>query len=317
MAFAIPIGILLVAAFALASTLSAREQQATRAPEGFNWGTIVPFDPLGIVSIVGRELREGSVTLTQAIVSRYAGAKLGALTAYFRDWRSLTVVAGGTFATFAMAVSDALTHQHDVVIPRIRRDHRQLGKRVGILAGALAAEDAALKAFKRAQGRNNAKQADRIGDAARKGARAGDKADRAAKEAVKAKDQAKGAQRVAQKALARTVPAAMAGTIAAVMVGRLGFRWWRCSNFRRFGRSLNCSHWGFLLDLFALPITALLVSDACRISGAVVSASESAVTYVMKPVVGLTDMICTSGGGTIPSGTTKATYSGPWLPSGF
>lgn len=251
----------------------------------------------------------------RALWSREAASRSGVIARYYRGHGQSIDLLAKSYASYAGTVADVLDHHGRVVIPRVnRKAQRAIG--LGTLGIALGkAADAALDVFRRRQGTKDKRQDAKIDNANTRARKAAKDATRADARAKLATGRATTAQKDATRALSRTRVAALAGTLAAVMVSKLGFRWWRCSRFRRFGRKLNCGHWGFLDELFFAPIIALSIFDACRLSSAIVSASEPAVDLVMRPVVGETDMICLAGGGTLPSAVTRAKYAGGWRPS--
>lgn len=251
----------------------------------------------------------------RAAVSREAAAQAGLLAKFYAG---IDTALRGTVDSIADAIAttgDVIGYHGRVAIPRAHNRANDAWKKAGAAGAAAAALKKALDAFKQRNRELEAKQNGRINDAkhaARDAHKAADRANTAAKSAT---GRAHAAELKAEHALTRTKAAALAGTLAAVMVGRLGFRWWRCSAFRRVGRGLNCSHWGFLEDLLLAPIIAFTVTDACLLSDAVNRAASAAADTVMKPMVGLTDNICRSGGGTMPSAVGTGGYSGAWLPT--
>lgn len=251
----------------------------------------------------------------KAATSRQAAARIGTLAKFYAGLNWVMQDIASAIEQYAATATDVIGWQGRVVIPRVDERAKRAGKQAGAAAGAAAAANAALKRFRKAQGKTDAKQNDRTLDALNRAKGAHRTAREAKLGAHAAKDLAHNAQRTAQKALARTTPVAMAGTIAAVMIGRLGFKWWRCSKFRAFGRNLTCSHWSFLQDLLFLPLLALVVTDACRLSDEVARVGDFMDKSVMQPLVGITDNICRSGAGTKASASDEGGYSGEWRPT--
>lgn len=311
----IPLSVAAVALFWLAISASQTEQEMrldVTPDEGwkerglFGLFTAVPW--LGL-------LRKPVRSTAAAVTSRFAGAKLPALTGWFNGLTHATRSADAAHVGVAAATADALDYQGRVIIPGVRRAADRANDRAGLALGGVKRTDRALHRFREAQARTDARQGHRIDSAGARAKAASRSASRANVKARAATGRATAAQRTANQALTRTKAAAFAGTLAAVMVGRLGFRWWRCSSFRGFGRNLRCSHWSFLQDLLFLPLTALLVTDACRLSDAVNQAAGIMDQTVMRPLVGVTDNICRSGGGAMPSASDPGGYSGSWLPT--
>lgn len=251
----------------------------------------------------------------RAQMSRAAGSQIGVLARWHRSIDYVTRDIAGAVASYAAAATGALEWQGRVEIPGAKRRIGRLEKRVGIVAGAAAAAAGAIDRFRRSQDRRDARQDARSKQIDNAAGRASREAAKASGKAQTATGRARSAQRTANRALTRTRASVFAGTLATVMVGRLGFKWWRCSNFRRLGRALNCTHWAFLADLFALAIPALLITDVCRVSDAMNRVAGGYDATIVRPLVGVTDLVCRSGGGTMPSAVEAGGYSGAWLPS--
>lgn len=220
----------------------------------------------------GASLRSDAIEAarrTRTQLSRAAGARIGTLGAWYAglDWIVRDLAA--SLNVFAGTTADALEYQGRVAIPR-------------------EAERAAAPANRRAR------VAQRTADHATRTARgATRKATTAASVAVggiaagrlRDRSQDRTIERIRTRAgrlehavarhetrlarLSRLLTAAGAAALVSAAMVRTGFRFWRCSNFKRLGRRLTCSNfdpdaWGDLLLGTLLVLGSWSVVDAVK-----------------------------------------------------
>ena len=317
-ALLIPMGVILIAFFALSSYLTAVEQQKAQAPEidvgGWRgairqWRYFIPA-PIGLAAA-------GAKKLANAILSRYAAAKLGALAGWFTGLFLVVQQTDRELLGLSRSTADAIDYQTRVGTPRaIDKRVRPVNRRAK--AAAAVAGAAAVGATR--WGRDVSRDVDhseRVGQAARTKARtAARTADRAgAATRVNSRDITGIRRRV--KALERPITAAAAAAVLALGMRKIGFRFWRCGAFRRVGRQLGCGHFAFLEALLAVSLPVLTVAAVCRFLP-LADSIAGRVERVLRPVYFLTDNICEPAGMTLPSATVRGDPARTsWLPSGI
>jgi hypothetical protein len=310
--------VILIALFALASWLTAIEQQQAQAPEidVSGWG-----DKLDAVTHFPWAVLKATVTapikLTNAILSRLAAAKLAALTSWFTAWYALVRSMDTALLHFTTTTADAIHYQTKVATPRaIDRKVRPVNKRA-MQAGALAG---LAVAGQTRWGRTTTRDIDhteRIGTAARKKARTAARTADQALAGGRAIDKTVGRLRARVKALEKPLTAGAAAAVLALGMRKIGFRFWKCGAFRRVGRQLGCGHFAVLESLLAVTFDVLTVVAICRflpLADSIAARTERA----LRPVFFLTDSICEPAGMALPSATERgAPPRTSWLPSGI
>lgn len=270
---------------------------------------------VGGVFFISAAQRRRAEKEMRAQVSRAAGARVGVLAGFYGGIAAILRDLTGAMASYAGTAADAIEWQGRVAIPReakraaapATRTARQ-AQRTGTRAQAKATRAAAAAA-------GAAGIAIGVRGGLRRRGNAWDRAiDRLRTRAGRIERTLARHQRLLAR-LAKLLTAAGALALVTTAILRKGFRFWRCSAFNRVGRSLNCAHWSWLESVFLLPVVALVASDVCRIADAINATAGTLDATVVRPLVGLTDNICTSGGATKAWGMDAGGYSGSWQSS--
>lgn len=116
-ALLIPLGVLLLAGFALAAAIAAVEQDRVRreVEKPGVWEQIRSnaFTLFGVAGLAGKAAQK----TIAAVISRYAGAKLAALVAWFDGLTMLVRGIEGTLLSYAATTADAIDNLARVVFP--------------------------------------------------------------------------------------------------------------------------------------------------------------------------------------------------------